>query len=480
MNLTRAAFKLLRNPIFAANITYRTLNTMATPYAVKIVPENTGLWHFDQTEAAANKATELLMQDIEKHHVFFNDDGFHNHISHQILALYGTGASAEDLVNGYKENEGYQRPVMKAHSQDLIQELRDWEKAKKRLGKAQYYTDWLHFFQHEIEHYGSWQKVLAEYMFKVDDERAEDMQVRMFAGFVHPLIQLMYGVEWDQPAIVAMALAQACVHSDQFHDFLIEAETESKTAETPMPRIGELLREAAADAALVASPRLSDGNKVRDGVLARARPSALRLASKVRVLPAELDERTAEMYDAAIYIASGAALHGAKDPKYEFFLMHHVNVAPIFVTLNRQDWIPETLKTRMLEWKIRMDIIQYAARGSPALDIAAIRDYVPTSKSPDSAEGLLPRMHAFVDDGHAIKLFRAVAIGREVCRPYQDADWMLIKGDDLWDQVAHMVVDSVEAPGPTWVRNAGFDEAWEDVRDRQTNKGASAQRPLAA
>lgn len=273
----------------------------------------------------------------------------------------------------------------------------------------------------------------------------------------------MYGVEWDQPAIVAMALAQACVHSDQFHDFLIEAETESKTTETPMPRIGELLREAAADAALVASPRLSDGNKVRDGVLARARPSALRLASKVRVLPAELDERTAEMYDAAIYIASGAALHGAKDPKYEFFLMHHVNVAPIFVTLNRQDWIPETLKTRMLEWKIRMDIIQYAARGSPALDIAAIRDYVPTStsKSPASAEGLLPRMHAFVDDGHAIKLFRAVAIGREVCRPYQDADWMLIKGDDLWDQVAHMVVDSVEAPGPTWVRNAGFDEAWE-------------------
>lgn len=52
------------------------------------------------------------------------------------------------------------------------------------------YTDWLHFFQHEIEHHGSWQKVLAEYMFKEDDARSEDMQVRMFAGFVHPLIQL--------------------------------------------------------------------------------------------------------------------------------------------------------------------------------------------------------------------------------------------------------------------------------------------------
>ncbi|KAF7534954.1 hypothetical protein G7054_g5790 [Neopestalotiopsis clavispora] len=445
---------------------------MATPYAVKITPENTGLWHFDQTETAANKATELLTKDIEKHHVFFNDDGFHNHISHQILALYGTGATAEDLVNGYKENEGYQRPAMKAHSQSLIEELRDWEKAKKRLGKAQYYTDWLHFFQHEIEHHGSWQKVLAEYMFKEDDARSEDMQVRMFAGFVHPLIQLMYGVEWDQPAIVAMALAQACVHSDQFHDFMMEAEARAHAAAsaagTPMPPIAELLRDAAADQTLVASPRLEDGNKIRDGVLARARDAALTLAARVRVQLEDLEERTAEMYNAAIYIASAAALHRdkkdgqQKDPKYEFFLMHHVNVSPIFVTLNRQDWIPAPLKVRMLEWKIRMDLIHPS----------------PSPGSPGAAAALLPRMHAFVDDGHAIKLFRAIAIGREVCKPYEDKDWIIIKGD-LWDQIAHMVVDSVEAPGPTWVRNAGFDEAWEDVRDRRNTKGNAAQRPLA-
>ncbi|ETS80297.1 hypothetical protein PFICI_07826 [Pestalotiopsis fici W106-1] len=458
---------------------------MATPYAVKITPENTGLWHFDQTEAAANKATELLTKDIEKHHVFFNDDGFHNHISHQILALYGTGASAQDLVSGYKENEGYQRPAMKAHSQTLIDELRDWEKAKKRLGKGQYYTDWLHFFQHEIEHHGSWQKVLAEYMFKENDARSEDMQVRMFAGFVHPLIQLMYGVEWDQPAIVAMALAQACVHSDQFHDFMMEAETRAhESATTPMPRIGELLRDAAADRDLVASPRLDDGNKVRDGVLARARDSAMRLAARVRVMPEELEERTAEMYNAAIYIASAAALHhnknggGEKDPKYEFFLMHHVNVNPIFITLNRQDWIPMPLKVRLLEWKIRMDLIQYTARGSPDLDLDRIRAYVPTASNPGPAAALLPRMHAFVDDGHAIKLFRAIGIGREVSKPYEHKEWMIIKGD-LWDQIAHMVVDSVEAPGPTWVRNAGFDEAWQDVRDRQNKKAVAAQQPLA-
>jgi hypothetical protein len=304
--------------------------------------------------------------------------------------------------------------------------------------------------------------VLAEYMFKPNDERCEDMQIRMFAGFLHPLIQLMYGVEWDQPAIVAMALAQACVHRDQFRDFMLAAESEAdRTAPTPMPRIADLLRDAAADEKLRASPRLDDGNKIRDGVLARAHDEALRLVARVKVEPSELEERTAEMYNTSIYMATAAALHSpTKDPKYEFFYIHHVNSNPIFITLNRQDWIPVELKVRMLEWKIRMDLVQHSARGSPDLDVDRIRNYRPKAANPGPAAELLPRMHAIVDDGHSIKLFRAIGVGKEISKPYEDKDWMLIKGD-LWNQVAHIVVDSVEAPGPTWVRNAGFEEAWE-------------------
>jgi hypothetical protein len=35
----------------------------------------------------------------------------------------------------------------------------------------------------------------------------------------------------------------------------------------------------------------------------------------------------------------------------------------------------------------------------------------------------------------------------------------VIKGD-MWDKVLHLIVDSVEAPGPNWVRSCGFEEAW--------------------
>lgn len=57
-------------------------------------------------------------------------------ISHHILSLYGTGASVEDIEKGYKDNSSYQRPVIKPHD-DPAQTLRDWETAKKRLGKEQ-------------------------------------------------------------------------------------------------------------------------------------------------------------------------------------------------------------------------------------------------------------------------------------------------------------------------------------------------------
>lgn len=95
------------------------------------------------------------------------------------MALYGTGASAKDLEKGFLENESYQRPMMRDHK-DLYEELRHWDKAKSRLGKEQYYPDWLKFYQHEIDRLG-WQGALKEYLFK-GDERSEDLFARMFFG----------------------------------------------------------------------------------------------------------------------------------------------------------------------------------------------------------------------------------------------------------------------------------------------------------
>jgi questin oxidase-like protein len=56
---------------------------------------------------------------------------------------------------------------------------------------------------------------------------------------------------------------------------------------------------------------------------------------------------------------------------------HHVNSAPIHLILNAQDWLPIEAKVRLLEWKIRLDLVQYAARRCPSLRFEEAAAYEP-------------------------------------------------------------------------------------------------------
>lgn len=134
----------------------------------------------------------------------------------------------------------------------------------------------------------------------------------------------------------------------------------------------------------------------------------------------------------------------------------------------------------------------YVSRGSPSLNLAEITEYVPrnpgvgngTGSQEQGAKGgngnrsawdaIFARMFAHPDDGHAAKLVRAIAFGESVCRPHeteaegergQEKEDMKIHGP-MWLQIGNMVADSVEDGQDTWVRNAGFEKAWEGFRDR--------------
>ncbi|KAK4127521.1 hypothetical protein N657DRAFT_215439 [Parathielavia appendiculata] len=412
---------------------------------------------------------------------FLNLEGFHNHIPHHILALYGTGAPAPALQAAYAHNEGYQRPALPPHTTNQAAAptvaFYPWPAAAKPyLGNEEYYPDLLRFFQSEIKALGSWQAAVGPYLLcsSKNEEDDDELLVRLFAGFLHPLIQLMYGVEWGQEAIVAEALAQAAVHSGDIGGFLKEAERRAVTTTTLTnsgsrgPSVMELMDEARRSERLRAAARNEDANKIRDGVLVRAKEDMIALAARVRVRPDEVEERTAEMFNAALFVAAAAALvKEGKQPKFDFFLMHHVNASSIFVTLNAQDWIPAETKARLLEWKIRMDLLQYAARGVSELSQEKLAGYQP--KKPDvggSLAEIIAHLHTFPDDGHAIKLGRATVVCHNICKAYEQEggeNWLKVKGNDTWKRVCHLIVDSVEPPGLHWVRSCGFDEAWKDV-----------------
>jgi hypothetical protein len=179
------------------------------------------------------------------------------------------------------------------------------ERFKTYLGQEDYYHDFLVFFQQEIESKG-WQDTLQEHLF-AETEHADDMLVRLYAGFLHPLIHLGFGIEFQQPAIIAEALAQAAVHDNWMASLFLGCEKAAKGKRgegRPKKSIVQVLEECKNDENIRNSAQFGDGNKIRDGILKRAPGEMIRAATQYTVTEDELEEKTAEMVNAA-----GMSLH---------------------------------------------------------------------------------------------------------------------------------------------------------------------------
>lgn len=175
---------------------------------------------------------------------------------------------------------------------------------------------------------------------------------------------------------------------------------------------------------------------------------------------------------------TGSAQNPQKQVKFDFYYMHCVNCSIFYHAFLDQPWISDENKCRLLEWKGRLDLCMYASRRSPGLLTDEISNYKP--KNPSSWDGIIERVRKTEDDGHASKLVRALAHGEKLCEaPDLSSSTFKIK-DEMWLQLGHMgesslvmlrskdfvanrvlAIDSVEAGGDTWVRGAGFPQAWE-------------------
>jgi len=389
--------------------------------------------------------------------MFFNSEGFHNHIAHHLLTTYALDASTKDLQHHFESNESYQR-ALDSYDEATVAKMQDPAAFIELLGDEKQYKNFLQFFRNEIENSG-WQAVVNKFVFS-KDEVATKMLPLVFAGFLHPLIHLGFGVEFEQPAIIAEALAQAAIHSDWIEKFFYQAEQAAEDNRSNSSRtMVELIDDIRNDKQLHDAPRWSDGNKIRDGILARAGERMVSYTSQYHVQPGELEEKTAEMINAAAYFTGGAQ-RKRHAVKFDFFYMHCVNSSIFYSSFLKQQWLSDANKVRLLEWKVWNDLAMYASRKSPEIHLDEIKNYKPTQ--PSDWNKIIERVRSMEDDGHAAKLVRALAHGQQVCAPYEEKAEFRLKKDD-WLQLAHMTIDSVQTGGPEWVRSAGFDEAWEKV-----------------
>ena len=211
---------------------------------------------------------------------------------HHILTLYALGASPTVLQKQYDNHS--KRPIGDL-DEVVINDMHYWKKYQIYLGNEKHYRNFLVFFEREIDKMG-YEAVFNEYLMKAD-ERANDLLVRMFMGFLHPIIHLGFGVEFKQPAIIAEALAQAAVHGSWLDSFLLGAEKAAQTT-GKCKNMVELVEDIRADENFSLAAHWSDDNKIRDGIMARAPEEAIKYASQWKVAPNELMDRNAEMTNA--------------------------------------------------------------------------------------------------------------------------------------------------------------------------------------
>ncbi|KAH6668414.1 hypothetical protein B0J14DRAFT_658327 [Halenospora varia] len=427
---------------------------MASSSIVALSPAYAGVFHIETiTAEATQKATELLQQNHEQYHIFFNELGFHNHTAHYILTAWALGATPPQLERAFNEWLHVQRPRDLSSGQRKPLGLSTATSLVDHFGKADCFNDYIQFFDGAVAKNGV-KAVLEEYLFS-GTELSKGMFRRLFASFLHPLIHLGFGLEFRQPAIIVEALAMTAIHFDDVGQILQRAEESSAQSEAK-PMV-DLIHSVMNSEVIRSGPGFRDGFK--DEVKSFDAPEELiSFAGQWQVSAEELEFKTAEMINVNAYF-TGAAQRPTKKQKFDFFYMHNVNCSIFFTDILTQDWLSDEAKVKLLAWKGRFDIVAFGSRGAPKLDLMEIVDYKP--KIPGSWDDVFDRANNFDDDSHLTKLLRALANGRRVCEPWESKfpDRFPIKGT-MWLQLAHMSLDSMdnEVYFDRWIRGAGFDE----------------------
>ncbi|RAL01929.1 questin oxidase family protein [Aspergillus ibericus CBS 121593] len=435
----------------------------ATARQIRLSREDEGIVAHQVREDSARVASEVLQDDMQSHHVFFNQMGFHNHIPHHILSIWALGASPEQIQAAYDSNKTYQRRALPV-DEKVVQGLTDAGTFLGYLGKEKHYSNYLAFFQQQIEAKGV-EPVLHEYLFS-GTEVAERMLVMLFGGLIHPFIHFGFGIEFNQPALVAEGLAQTAVH-DQWTGPLFFWPVEKAAGGVGKPgkkSMLQILEEIHADEKLARSARWEDSGRMQNGVLKRAADEMIKYAAQFTVSEEQIEEKTAEVINTVAYFAS-AAQRPDKQIKFDFFYLHGVTSSIFLSKIITLPFLDARAKARLLEWTGRLDLMLYVAYGTAELRLDEITNY-PATKSWETIFAY-SRAQAS-DDGHLPKLVRALKNGEQACRPFEDrAEELGLKiTGDMWLKIANMVMDSTSGQSSLWVRGAGFDEAWKDFGGR--------------
>ncbi|KAH6658475.1 hypothetical protein BKA67DRAFT_533628 [Truncatella angustata] len=444
-------------------------------HVVNLAPAQVGICPGIQNSSpdVVKVANRLLQKNHDEFHIFWRDFAGHNHTAHNVLTRLALGADETDLENGFVDNKTDQRPRPPVDEQ-VVRELGTDGGFYKLLGEVNHYTNFLVFFEREIDQKG-WREVIQEYCFG-RTRNSDTLLARLFEGAFHPIIHLGLGVEFEQPSIIAEALSQAASdHAFGADPFMRNAEARALQIPdgTESRLLVDLIHEVRINEKTRTAARWDDFQwKMKNGVLGRGMEDIAALAAQYRVKPDTLERQTAEMISCCSYFA-GAAQKPGKARKIDFFYMHDVTSSIFNTVFNRQSWIRVEDKVRLLEHKARFDLVWYATCGAPELHIEDIENFTTGASADWGWDEMFRVSKGLRDDGHVAKFVRAVKNGEEVSKEFEDETFP-VKGD-MWLKLAHMAYETtVGLPDDEkWLPFVGFDQPWGRVPDLKEHQALS-------
>lgn len=172
------------------------------------------------TPASLGVLLSCLEDNHDRWHVYFHEQGFHNHIAHHLLTLYALGAPAAIIKRAYALESAWQRPISLGLQAPEVAPITD-ENFFEHLGDERYFKPYVDYFQPIVESMGPI-AAIEKFVYTLDynhrpklangGKEQPDMLTRHMAAILHPLIQTGFGVEFGIPGLVAEGLAQTAVH----------------------------------------------------------------------------------------------------------------------------------------------------------------------------------------------------------------------------------------------------------------------------
>ncbi|KAI9258025.1 hypothetical protein BDA99DRAFT_515054 [Phascolomyces articulosus] len=463
------------------------------------------------------QSEHLLEKNHTEHDIFFNENGFHNHLVHHYLAAYSMGADTKRLQEIYDDHASYQRKLPPPVG-DLTR-----ENFKQELGKRDAYTSYLRLFQREIEQHGM-VDTIRRFVFM------DDMLARTVGGAFHPVIHLGYAIEFDLPAVAAEGLAMAacteanlsCLISSLpcLQEILVpvQAATMATSARDMVSKITsdmaaklglgghnndgttgssrgglhnekspesansltatdmtanlkeamnnnvlvDLMEEIHRDTDFDGVVKFTDSNKIRAFLAnSQAVEKVKAYASRWHVHDdaKDLQAKVKELYTACMLCYGSTAIR-EQGIKLDFFLMHALtSIHAIHLLL---PILAPNEAAALLKGHAAATLSYYVSRGRPSMQVELLLKYESDEAANDSGNPWLKicerAIHA--PEAHIIKVVRACAVGQIVyghdgrSEPFEKA-WVRLA--DMTLKIASNKVD-----GNYWNhKGIGFDEAWQ-------------------